>query len=81
MNLPRIETAVRKLVRSVPPGREDRDALAALALRLARTLDEDAAGSQTAAVSRELRACLAALVLDTDETDDELDQLLADVRR
>jgi hypothetical protein len=79
VNLPKIEIRVRKLARSAPAGPEA-DVLAALALRLARTLDEDAAGSQTAAVARELRACVDALVPDRDEADG-LDELLDELRR
>jgi hypothetical protein len=54
------------------------DVLAALALTLAGVLDRGEAKSQVAAVSRELRACLADLVL-VQETagPDEVDVFLA----
>ncbi|MCP3805385.1 hypothetical protein NLX83_39575 [Allokutzneria sp. A3M-2-11 16] len=52
------------------------EALSALALKLARQLD-DGAGLATAAVSRELRACLDALCKDGGASDpDELHELV-----
>jgi hypothetical protein len=81
MNLPKIETAMRRVLRTIPHPDPAQQALGAVGLRLARTLDEDAAGSMTASVARELRACLAALVPDRDGDGDELEELLGELRR
>jgi hypothetical protein len=58
----------------------DTDALASLALHLADHLDSGNAGSQVAAVSRELRSTLDAVAARNAGSDDALDTFLASLR-
>ena len=79
-----VEREVRKDIRSLVTEHPMGEALAAMSLNLARTLDEGA-GLATAAVNRELRANLLELsrlaVDDNDELDAELSAAVRDDAR
>ncbi len=71
-----VEKAVRKDLRSWDASAGD--GMPAVAVVLARQLD-DGAGLATAAVARELRACLETLRPQETTSDDEFAQFLADL--
>lgn len=73
----RVELAVAKTLREADQQHPAHAGLAASALILARTLDNDA-GLATAAVARELRATLTALTATgSDEGDDDFGAIVA----
>ena len=78
--LPKIETAVRELIKAAPEG-PAKGVYGRLALRLAAALDGGGTGSTTANVARELRATIAALLPEREEASSELDEVLAGLRR
>ena len=71
-----IEESVRLNLAALTTTHPMSDALADLAIRLARSIDAGA-GMAEAAVSRELRATLAELVSTTDDGDDNLSASLS----
>jgi len=80
MMLPKIETAVRRLIKAAPDG-PAKEVHGRLALRLAAALDGGGTGSTTANVARELRATVAALLPGQGVAEDELSEILAGLRR
>jgi hypothetical protein len=80
MMLPKIETAVRKLLKAAPDS-PAKEVHGRLALHLAAALDAGETGSTTANVARELRATVAQLLPGQDTSDHELEDILRDVRR
>jgi len=81
MALPKVETAVRRLVREIPPGAPpEQGVYAAVALRLAVMLDAGPVESAAPNIARELRALVAALTV-SDTADRELDELLRGLQR
>lgn len=71
-----VELAVAQALADLPPGNEAHPILVATALTLARKLDEGA-GLATAAVARELRCTVDALMKTGEEGDDELTGFVA----
>lgn len=70
-----VEAAVRETLGDVAPKHIGHHALVATALTLARKLD-DGAGMATAAVAKELRATLDAILKEADDGDDGLDSFV-----
>lgn len=70
-----VEAEVRAALADVPEIRPGHRALVATALTLARKLD-DGAGMATAAVAKELRATLDAILKEADDDDDGLDSFV-----
>src|SRR4051812_9308096 len=70
-----VEAAVRENVAGAPQNSPAHVALVATAITLARKLDEGA-GMATAAVAKELRATLDAILRGADEEDDGLDNFV-----
>jgi hypothetical protein len=70
-----VEAAVRENLADAPPNSPAHVALIATAITLARKLDEGA-GMATAAVAKELRATLDAILRGADDDDDGLDSFV-----
>jgi hypothetical protein len=70
-----VETAVRENLADAPQNSPAHVALIATAITLARKLDEGA-GMATAAVAKELRATLDAILKGADDDDDGLDSFV-----
>jgi hypothetical protein len=70
-----VEAAVRENVADAPPTSPAHVALIATAITLARKLDEGA-GMATAAVAKELRATLDAILRGAEDDDDGLDNFV-----
>lgn len=78
----KVKTGVTRLLKRLPAGGPEHDALAALATTLAEALDGDPPATATPNLARELRATIAALTASPDEAaDPEVEELLRDVRR
>ena len=77
----KVRTGVGRLLRRIPAGGPEHDALSALAVMLATALDDDPPASAAPNLARELRATIAALTRQPEGDGGELEELLRDVRR
>jgi hypothetical protein len=75
----RVRAAIRQL-RAKPGLDELGEARAALAVRMAKSLDDEAGPKEVPQLSKELRACLTDLAGEVRGDDDDLRQLLSGLR-